>query len=356
MSNAPVTPPRPLLDAPLRRLARGGMALGALAVVAGVALGRAQPTLGALAASWLFFAGLAAGGVALSAAVRVAQGTWAQQILPVAEAASAFFTPAAAILVVLVGAARWWMPGLAAEGVGAWLALAARDLLAMAALFVAARRYLQSSRAGAPTATRDAIVYLFAYVLALTLWAIDLVMGLRPWAPSTVVPPFYFMGALLAAVAWSALLTSIRPESLPPEAARVDLAKLLFGLSILWFYLFFSGFLPTWYANIPDETGQLLARWRGGYRPISIAVIATIFVLPFGLLLRGSAKRRPARVAVGAASVLVGLVGERFLLVMPSLDAGGAWPAVAALGVTLGLAGAFLLGVDGALSSRVRPA
>lgn len=327
------------------RLSRLGMALGALTIVAGIAVGRAEITLGALAASWLFFAGLAAGGVAFSAGMRVAQGGWAAEILPVAEAAGAFLGPAFAILVVLVGGARLWMPGLAAQSTGTWLALAARDLLAMAALLVAARSYLRSARVDAKAAMRDAIVYLVVYVLALTTFAIDLVMGLHDGAPSTVLPPFYFVGAFLGAVAWSALVTSRgRAElELPPEGARVSLATLLFGLAMLWFYLFWSGFLPVWYANLPEETGLILARWRGNYRAISVVVIAAIFALPFLLLVPSAAKRRPRRVALAAGSVLVGLVGERFLLVLPLLDAHGTWPAVAALGVTCGLLGAFLV-------------
>jgi hypothetical protein len=155
------------------------------------------------------------------------------------------------------------------------------------------------------------------------------------------------MGALLSAVAWASLVTSLRGAAAPPVGARVDLAKILFGLSILWFYLLWSGFLPVWYANLPDETGQLLARWEGGFKPISIAVIAAVFFLPFWLLMPGSAKHRPRRVALGAASILAGLVGERFLLVLPSLDAHGAWPAIAAVAVTAGLLGAFLLTVGG---------
>ena len=323
------------------RLCFGGVAVGAAVLIVGVAIGRAQATLGALCASWLFFAGLAAGGVALSATVRLAQGTWAKEILPVAEATAAFLVPSFGVLFVLLAAARWWMPGLAAESAGARLFLAARLLVSMLALIVAAKRYLASARAEAPGAMRDAIVYMLVYVVALTLWAIDLVMGLHDWAPSTVIPPFYFMGAFLSAVAWVTLVASFR--SIGPEEARVDATKLLFGLSIFWFYLLFSGFLPVWYANLPDETGQLLARWDGGFKSVSIAVVMAVFIMPFWLLMPASAKRRRARVLVGAGSILAGLVGERFLLILPSLDAHGAWPAVAALGVTAGLLGAFLV-------------
>jgi hypothetical protein len=171
-------------------------------------------------------------------------------------------------------------------------------------------------------------------------------MGLCSFAPSTVVPPFYFMGALLSAVAWAALVVSVRAvrgAAGPGEADRAELAKVLFGFSIFWFYLLWSGFLPVWYANLPEETGMLLARWEGGYRPLSIAVVLSVFFVPFWVLMPGSAKRRPARVAFGAACILAGMVGERFLLVLPSLRAHGALPAIVSLGTTAALLGAFLL-------------
>ena len=341
------------VDARLARLSLGGIAAGVLVLLAGVTLGRAQAMLGALCAGWLFFAGLAAGGVAFSASLRLAEVTWGRQIVPVAESTATFLVPSGGVLVVLLAAARWWMPGLAEQGAGAWLFLAARDLASMALLVAAARRYLRSP----PGSMRPAILYLAAYVLSLTVWAIDLVMGPGEWAPSTVIPPFYFMGAYLAAVAWAALRTSLHEPSRPPEGPRVDLAKILFGLSILWFYLLFAGFLPVWYANMPDETGQLLQRWQGGFKPLTIAVALAVFFVPFWVLMPGSTKRRPRRVALGAASILAGLAGERFLLVLPSVEAHGAWAAVASLAVTVGLGGAFLLaGRTAAPAPQQRPA
>jgi hypothetical protein len=337
------------LGAPRVRLCSGGIAAGTITLLAGLALGHAEVTLGALCASWLFFAGLAAGGVAFSAALRLVHAEWGKQIVPVAEAASAFLVPALGILVVIVGGARLWMPGLAAEGAATWLFLATRVLVSILVLIWAARRYLDSAHADAPSAMRDAVVYVLVYVVALTLWAIDLVMGLHDWAPSTVIPLLYFMGALLSAVAWSALVTALRPAA--PAHARFDLAQVLFGLCIFWFYLIFSSFLPVWYANMPDETGQLLARWDGGFKPLTITVVIAIFFLPSALLLPGSAKRRSGRVALGAVSILAGLVGERFLLVLPSLDAGGVWPAIAGVGVTLGLLGAFMIAASARLGA-----
>jgi hypothetical protein len=250
------------------------------------------------------------------------------------------------------------VPTLAHEDTTTWASWAARVLASMVLLQWAAQRYLASARAAraaadpaTPATMRDGMAYLATYVGALTLWAIDLIIGLHDWAPSTVIPPFYFAGAFLTAVAWSTLVTSVRVvraapaalAELPGDADRYDLAKLLFGFAIFWFYLLWSGYIPVWYANIPEETGQILARWEGGYKPLSIAVVLSVFFLPFWVLMPGSAKRRPARVAFGAALILAGMVGERFLLVLPALPVHGTWPVVAALGATAAMLGLFLV-------------
>ena len=289
------------------------LAFGAVALAAGFLVGGGGRALGAVAASWLCCTGLASGAVAVSAAIRLARGRWAGEVLPLAEAGAAFLAPALALLIALLAASRLWMP----EGANAGIALAARDVLAGAALLFAARRYLLASRKGGPVA-RAAVAYLLVYVVTLSLWMVDLVVGLAPWAPSTVLPPFYFMGAFLGGLAWSALLAASRGERIRSDT-RYDLGRLLFAFSIFWAYLLWAAYLPTWYGNLPDETGQLLARWHGGWRgPSSFAIVA-VFGLPFFFLFPENNKRRPARLAFGAASIIAGLFVTHLLMILPSL-------------------------------------
>ena len=127
---------------------------------------------------------------------------------------------------------------------------------------------------------------------------------------------------------------------------RHDVGKLLFGFIVVWTYLLWSLFLPTWYGNIPEESAPLLLRWRGAYKPITEAVLVAVFFWPFWLLFSERLKRRRATLAFGAATILLGLLAERFLLVLPSLHVtGGALSLVVGAGVTAGVAGLFLLGV-----------
>lgn len=341
------------LGRPLSRLAAVAAAAGAVALAAGLLLGRADAALASLDAAFLFFAGLAAGSVALAAAVRIAYGGWARPIIPIALAGGRFFVPALGLLVVLVLGSRALLPWAGGAGVGRMAALWARLLLPTGALFALGARFV--ARARRPDADDAhvrgaAVLYVAAYAVALSFWAYDLVMGLSPAPPATVVPAYYFMGAFLSGFAWVALVAAVRDVSGPD--LRHDVGKLLFGFIVVWTYLLWSLFLATWYANVPEESEPLLLRWQGPYRPVTQVVLVTVFLWPFWLLFSEKMKRRRSTLAIGAATVLLGLWAERFLLVLPSLHLRGGAPSfLVGAGVTAGVAGLFLLCVGPGLAA-----
>ncbi len=324
------------------RLAAGAVAVGAVALAPRPrAAAGPPPACAALVASWLFFAGLAAGSVALAAAVRIAYGTWARPLLPIAEATSAFFVPA----LVLLRARRRRAPRpcrRAASGPAA-----ARLLVSAALVFALGSRFVAAARApGAdPSRVRGAaLAYVLAYVVGLSVWAYDLVLRLSAGPLFTVIPPYYFLGAFLSGLAWVALVAAVRDVSGPD--LRHDVGKLLFAFIVVWSYLLWALFLPTWYGNVPEEVAILQRRWVGAWKPATSAVLVAVFAWPFWLLFSERMKRRRGTLATGAAAVLVGLWGERFLLVLPSLELeGGAASVLVGAGVAVGVAGVFLLAV-----------
>jgi len=330
----------------LTRLAAALAGLGFLAFALGLLLGRSAVALAALDASWLFFAGLSAGSVALAAAVRTASGRWADSVLPVADAGAGFFVPALALLLILVLGARALFPGAAAVATGL------RLLLPSAILFALGRRLVtRARRPGDEGGTRSAaVVYLLVYVVSLSLWTFDLVM--KPWGPppATVLPAYFFLGAFLSGLAWVGLVAAVRGTSGPD--LRHDIGKLLFAFIVVWSYLLWALFLPIWYGNVPEESAALLLRWQGAYRPVTLLVLVAVFAWPFWLLFSERMKRRRSTLAVGAGAVLLGLWAERFLLVLPSLSLpGGAGSLLVGAGVTLGVAGLFLLSVGARFSA-----
>ena len=345
---------RATLGPGVTRLGAAAAAVGLAALVAGVTFGLGTVSLGTLAASWLFFAGLAAATVAFSAAVRCSRAHWVDVVSPAAEAGAAFFPFALALLAVLLVLAGLWMPAAAGVGRVVWAERLVRDLIASALLFGAGRRYLRRARIGDGSgATPAAVIYLVLYAAVLSLWAIDLVMSLHEWAPSTVIPPYYFMGAFLAAIATVALAESVGREGPASPTTRQDLGKLLFAMVVMWGYLLWSAYLPVWYGNMPDETGQLLARWQGGWKVITLAMLAAVLVFPFFFLLPERTKRGRKTLEAASLSVLAGLFGEQFLLVLPSLPVHLDAPSIlVGACVTIGVAGLFVLAAGSAFQPR----
>lgn len=328
------------------RLAAAAAVVGVLALAVALLTGRAAQAEAALLASWLFFAGLAAGSVAVAAAVRVAQGRWAEGALPLAEAGIAFYGPAQVLLVVILAGEPLIVRGPHA-------AVALRMLVACAVVFALGRRFVATARRPgvAPgRIRREAVVYLLGYVVGLSVWGHDLVLRLSEGPAFTVVPAYYFLGAFLSGLAWVALVAALRDVSGP--GLRHDLGKLLFGFIVLWSYLLWSLFLPTWYGDVPEEVAVLLRRWSGPWKAVTLAVLVAVFAWPFWLLFSERLKRRRATLAVGAATILLGLWGERVLLVVPSLHLPGGAPAIVlGAGVALGVAGVFLLAVGARLGA-----
>jgi Ni/Fe-hydrogenase subunit HybB-like protein len=330
-------------------LAQAAIVMGIVALLAGFALHHQSAVMGALAAAWLLFAGMSAGGVALAAGIRIAQGRWARQVLPTAEASIGFFIPALGILVLLTLGASLWIPWAAHGRVREWVSPAARDLLSTCVLFALGYRFVRGDRAGNQSIAL-AVAYSLVYAITLSLWAVDLVMSPHTPAPTTALPAYYFVGAFVSALAWIALVSCVQKEPRLDSDGRHDVGKLLFGFITFLAYLLWSIFLPTWYGNLPEETGLLLARWQGAYRPFALCVIVVTFIFPFILLLTEKAKRHRGALALGAASVLLGLGVERFLFVFPSLEMTGGWiPGILSAGTAAGVGGLFMLTFGAAL-------
>lgn len=341
-----------VLGRPVALAAVLGIAAGILGLALAWPMGAALASVASLAASWLFFAALAAGGVALSAIARVVKGRWADPVTDALESGVAFFPVAFALLAALLLAAPLWLPHLGMHSEASWPVLAARNLLGAGLLFAEGTWFARRSRAdrwGAATG-RAAVVYLIIYVLAISFWTIDLVIGLGNGEPSAIVPAQAFIAALLSAIAWASLLASA--GAVTPRL-RHDLGKLLFGFSSFWAYFVWCSFLPVWYANLPTETGELIDRTSGGWDLVSFAVIASCFFVPFLLLMTEGAKKRPLLLGAASATVLLGLGTERYLLVLRPLHVAAAPAAlICATAVALGVVGLFVLLVGSRLPPR----
>jgi len=165
------------------------------------------------------------------------------------------------------------------------------------------------------------------YALSVTWTSIDWVMSLEPHWYSTMYGVIFMVNQALGALAL-AVLAVLRLSPLEPVKSFLggrhlhDLGKMMFAFVMIWAYVNFSQYLIVWSGNLPEEIGWYLARFRGGWGMLGLAILLFHFVLPFLLLLSRQANRNPRLLGETAAL----LVLMRFLdvawLVLPAFSAG----------------------------------
>jgi len=300
--------------------------------------------------NFIFWLGLAQASVVVAATQKLAKGRWSGLVIRLAEASVAFL-PVAVVLFFLSFFGRtyiypwvleprtdlgWWLnPTWFYLRDGAVLALLAwlswrfvRRDMAPDLAELAGGQPLETSEAERGLIARDAAFVAISFAFGLSLIAFDCVMSLAHKWVSNLYGAFYFMGRLLTALMWLAVL-SVRMrqrmglEDLYSRKQQHDLAKLCFGFTVFWAYLMFSQFLVIWYGNLPEETYFIFYRLWGAWRPIGIAVFLMIFVIPFIALLGEKPKRTPAWLLAIALVSLAGVWLERYYEIVPSINGGG---------------------------------
>jgi Ni/Fe-hydrogenase subunit HybB-like protein len=305
-----------------RRLAwaaLGAVAIGVIAFVTGLAGGDSPRTFGALIASWLFFAGAAAGALAFRAFFQIVDARWARP-LGALGAIQIGFTPVVFLVLVVIlmgaGLAPWLPPDGATRP--RILLLAVRQLVLCGALFGFAYYSLRATRGdGEKPSVAAAVVYCLLFATVLSFWAFDFVLGPDPSFQSTLIGPYVFMSAFVAGTGVVTLF-ALRQKTLSATERR-DVGAFTLALSIFWGYLFWSQYLTIWYGNLPDEVAFALRRSGGAV----LAVVVLVFVVPFVTLLHPKG-RGSSRVLGGLIALqLLGLWLNCYLLVVPSLAATG---------------------------------
>lgn len=95
-----------------------------------------------------------------------------------------------------------------------------------------------------------------------------------------------------------------------------DLGKFMFAFSVFWTYLWFSQYMLYWYANIPEETIYFKFR-LDNYRFLFYLNLILNFVIPFGVLLANTTKRRYGTIVIMAVVILIGHWLDFYLMVKP---------------------------------------
>jgi hypothetical protein len=173
--------------------------------------------------------------------------------------------------------------------------------------------------------TKLAPAFVIIYAVVMSILAYDWVMSLEPHWFSTMMGPWFFMGAFWSGIAATACLVTILKkqddyfDKVMGRQQLHDLGKLTFAFCVFWAYLFFAQYLVIWYGKLPWEQAWIIHRAEEPWGTLSLMVIVMCFVLPFALLMGRKAKMNPTFLRTVTFSIFAGLWLEKHLMVAPSI-------------------------------------
>ncbi len=297
--------------------------------------------------AWVYFVTLALGGLFFVLLQHLTRAGWSVTVRRLAEDVGATLPLLAVLFVPLAFGIRAIYPWAAPEAAHDPLLAFKAGWLAPEAFIVRAAVYLllwilmawwfwrQSSlqdQMGALALTRRMQTYsapaMVVFGLSLTYASFDWIMSLAPRWYSTVFGGYVFAGVAVAAFSLLIVLALLLQRSGVLEGVVTmdhyhDLGKLQLSFVVFWAYLAFSQFMLMWYGNMPEETNWFAQRWTPGWKPVSIALAAGHFGLPFFVLLLRDVKRH--RATLWAISLWLLLVHwlDLYWLVMPGFQTSG---------------------------------
>lgn len=115
---------------------------------------------------------------------------------------------------------------------------------------------------------------------------------------------------------------------LPSRVGRYHthaLGRMLLMSVCLWAYIAASQLIIVWSANLPKEAGFYLARFRGTFRTLAVALVFAHFVVPFLLLLSRWLKQQSAALAVLGALVVSMHAVDMYWLLAPAAPRGASY-------------------------------
>ena len=97
-----------------------------------------------------------------------------------------------------------------------------------------------------------------------------------------------------------------------------SLGRLLFALTLLWVYFFYSSFIVFWYGRSATDISTLDLLIRGPMMYAFIAAITLIWFVPWWILIWNKVRRSVNGMAIGAAVILVGVLIDRIRIFVPA--------------------------------------
>ena len=164
---------------------------------------------------------------------------------------------------------------------------------------------------------------LVVYCLVVTFASVDWMLMLDTHWSSTIWGLLFVAGWALSCFCFVVAVLAMLFDKAPMDGVigkrhYHDLGKLILALVMVWAYFNFSQFLIIWSGNIPEETGWILTRMKGGWGFVGVGLILFHFAFPFLILLQQDFKRHANWIAGVAIFILAVRIVDMFYLIGPS--------------------------------------
>jgi hypothetical protein len=327
-----------------------------------------------LAAQYLLGLGLA-GGVFI-AIMYVSNAGWATAIRRVPEAMTATIPAAAAMMVVVLfgmhSLYEWTREAAISDALlqakSGWLNtpfFSVRTVvfilvwLGFVVALVRNSRKQDDSGDIALTKKNKALSALFLVVFGLSfpLASMDWIMSLEPHWYSTIFGVYTFSGTLLNGIATLTVLVILLRrwgafQHIVSDPTLHDLGKLVFAFSTFWMYIWFSQYILTWYANIPEEVVYYVRRERGSWLILTFVNVLFNWVVPFVALLPIWTKKHEGVLLRVCIIVMVGHWVDLFWMILPTFTPENAVISLWELAPIVSVVSGFFYGVLRVLGSH----
>jgi len=196
-------------------------------------------------------------------------------------------------------------------------------------------------------------VLIFVLAVTFSIGSFDWIMSLEVHWFSTIFAFKSFASAFYHGTALTALIVILLHErghfKELNESHLLDFSRYMFGLSIIWGYLYFAQFMLIWFSNIPEETVYYVKRWDNGWLPFFIFNLAVNWLIPFVVLLPQKLDKNIKVVKYIAILLLAGMWVEQYELIMPEITRTPAF-GIIEIGTLIGFAGLFMFIVGRSLA------
>jgi hypothetical protein len=196
-------------------------------------------------------------------------------------------------------------------------------------------------------------VFIFIIALTFSIGSFDWIMSIEVHWFSTIFAFKSFASAFYHGTALVTLIVILLFERgyFPRmnDSHLLDFSRYLFGLSIIWGYLYFAQFMLIWFSNLPEETIYYVKRWNNGWLIFFILNFAINWLIPFIVLLPQKLDRNIKVVKYISILLLLGFWLEQFELVMPEITT-KPYFGIPEIGALLAFTGLFMLVTGKALA------